>query len=84
MIYFITDKKNGIVILETETSKEVARATTEEMADDICKLLNHQSQVNNGVLDDIISSDCDHKNKYWTIDPYDQKCFKCSDCGHYL
>lgn len=44
----------------------------------------HQRKVNNGVLDDVIGSECKHLKKYWTIDPYDQKCFKCSDCGHYL
>lgn len=35
-------RKIGLVILETETSKEVARATTEEMAKNICELLNRQ------------------------------------------
>jgi hypothetical protein len=35
-------RKIGLVILETETSKEVARATTEEMAKNICELLNWQ------------------------------------------
>lgn len=46
-------RKLGMVILDVKTSREVARATTEEMADNICKLLNHQSKVNNGVLDDV-------------------------------
>ena len=45
-----------MVILDVETSREVARATTEEMASNICELLNHQSKVNNGVLDDVIVS----------------------------
>lgn len=46
-------RKLGMVILDTKTSREVARATTEEMADNICKLLNHQSKVNNSVSDDV-------------------------------
>ena len=48
--------------------------------------VRYQEQLvkNNGVLDDVIGSECKHLKKYWTIDPYDQKCFKCSDCGHYL
>ena len=70
-------RKNGIVILETETSKEVARATTEEMAKNICKLLNHQSQVNNGVLDDVIK--CDHKFVR-SGDSFDLTVY-CSKCG---
>lgn len=69
-------RKLGMVILDTKTSKEVARATTEKMADNICKLLNHQSKVNNGVLDDVIVSgkDCKIPMREFNSD-------KCLICG---
>ena len=35
-------RKMGLVILDTSNSLEVARATTEKMAQDICRLLNQQ------------------------------------------
>ena len=74
-------RKIGLVILETETSKEVARATTEEMAKNICELLNHQSKVNNSVLDDVINT-CVHQYKW--DNPNNDECMKrtCELCGH--
>jgi hypothetical protein len=27
------------------------------------------------------SEQCLHTERVWTIDPYDQKCFKCVNCG---
>lgn len=29
------------------------------------------------------SEQCLHTERVWTIDPYDQKCFKCVKCGKY-
>jgi hypothetical protein len=29
------------------------------------------------------SEQCLHTERVWTIDPYDQKCFKCVKCGEY-
>ena len=29
------------------------------------------------------SEQCLHTERVWTIDPYDQKCYKCAKCGKY-
>ena len=76
-------RKLGMVILDTKTSREVARATTEEMADNICKLLNHQSKVNNGVLDDVISCKNCKSDKTKLIVEKRIYCDNCV-CSYYL
>ena len=70
-------RKIGLVILETETSKEVARATTEEMAKNICELLNHQNKVNNSVLYDV-SCSCE-----WCGTEKENPNGLCVECGKF-
>jgi hypothetical protein len=37
-----------------------------------------------GLFNDVEQSEqCLHTERVWTIDPYDQKCFKCVKCGEY-
>jgi len=45
----------------------------------------HQAKLKLLGIADVLgrSEQCLHTERVWTIDPYDQKCFKCVKCGEY-